>query len=38
MSIKASQVTTFTEVANFTDFFEAFLKKFFRFTLDIAQA
>ncbi len=31
-------MTTFTEVTNFTDFIEAILNKFFRFTRDIAQA
>ncbi len=29
-------MTTFTKVTNFTDFLEAFLNKFFRFTRDIA--
>ncbi len=33
-----TEVTTFAEVTNFTDFLEAFLNKFFRFTRDIAQA
>ncbi len=36
--IKIFWVTTFAEVTNFTDFLEAFLNKFFRFTRDIAQA
>ena len=38
MTMKTSWVTTFTEVTNFTDFTEAILNKFFRFTRDIAQA
>ncbi len=31
-------MTTFTEVTNFTDFLEAFLNKYFRFTRHVAQA
>jgi hypothetical protein len=36
--IAFTEVTTFAEVTNFTDFLEAYLNKFFRFTRDIAQA
>ncbi len=38
ITIKTSWVTTFTKVTNFTDFLEASMNNFFRFTRDIAQA
>ncbi len=38
LELPLTEVTTFTEVTNFSDFLEAFLNKYFRFTHHIAQA